>query len=1054
MRKLKKMLGLLGLAIGLVWNTIFAQSWENTLPENDKGLLVIANSATAELAKSLHSQNGYLVNCLFQDKQKVDNLRKELENTKLYGTGITSTHWTEETLPFIDNLVNVLVVDNVSVNEIDRILAPYGIVFTSNSLETELKEKGYAITKLDNLIKATKPYPENIDEWTHYLHGANNNAVAQDTVIDSPGHLQWVSEPKWDRSHEHLPNVRDIISSGGRLFSIVDQGHAANAEYPPKWFLVARNAFNGILLWKKSLSTWEDISVGRLSGTERRMLVAIKDNVYTILGYGKPLVKLNALTGNIVKSYENTENVLEFVYDKGVLFLVLGSRNEHKMGITKQSEEDCHQIVAIQAETGEVLWKTTKEDTGIVLAPTLCSDKGKVFFQNGTNIVCLNAESGNVNWKNPRKVTAKFRNHGPTLVIYKNVLLAGQRGHRSKNTDNLTAYSAENGTELWKTDIYASHSTAPDILVIDDLVWTGKHQKGSGPGFRNGLDFLTGEIKRTLPPDSKYFKYSHHHRCYRDRATNKFLLLGREGIEFIDIKTGEGRPNAWVRGACMLGILPCNGLIYVPPHPCHCYPYEVLRGFYALAPQKKNESPEKQSTVSGFILEQGNAYEVKENLSTNNTINEWRTYRSDGIRSGYTKMSLSSKLQQKWNINIGGKLSSLVSAENKIFVAQVDKHSIHAQNGDTGEDLWTFIAGGRIDSPPTIYKGLVYFGSADGWVYCLRSSDGELVWRFHSTGKSQNTISYNQIESLWPIHGSVLIQNDTVCFVAGRTAFLDGGMFVYRLNPLTGKIISKNNVTGFANTGLPIDKSKKKHSHHPDIPVADKDGKTFYIGHLRFDDKCKIGNARPHIYSTAGLLDDKWWHRMYWRIGYSAASGFPSWGLAGKANSTSGRILVTDGNLVYGYGRDDYWGIGGGHLAGYKTGKKISKIHYHLFSTDWYDRDTAEGTGKIKKKALRGIKSFHWTERIPIQARAMVLADKTLFIAGPVDVIDTEGFKGQNEAWEGKRDIFLMAISTLDGKEIGRYKLDSLPIWDGMIVANKKLYMSMKNGEILCFKEK
>ncbi len=105
--------------------------------------------------------------------------------------------------------------------------------------------------------KTVKPRPQDIDEWTHYLHGPNNNAVAQDAEVGSPRHLQWLAEPRHARSHEHLATVSVVVSAQGRLFSIVDEGPTLAVVLPARWRLVACDAFNGLELWRRPIGPWE-----------------------------------------------------------------------------------------------------------------------------------------------------------------------------------------------------------------------------------------------------------------------------------------------------------------------------------------------------------------------------------------------------------------------------------------------------------------------------------------------------------------------------------------------------------------------------------------------------------------------------------------------------------------------------------------------------------------------------------------------------------------------------------------------------------------------------
>ncbi|MHC4431193.1 MAG: hypothetical protein ACYTBS_05085 [Planctomycetota bacterium] len=102
-------------------------------------------------------------------------------------------------------------------------------------------------------------------------------------------------------------------------------------------------------------------------------------------------------------------------------------------------------------------------------------------------------------------------------------------------------------------------------------------------------------------------------------------------------------------------------------------------------------------------------------------------------------------------------------------------------------------------------------------------------------------------------------------------------------------------------------------------------------------------------------------------------------------------------------------------------------------------------------------------EKPQLIARAMVLADRTLFVAGPPDVVDEEKIwgrtlepevqaklKAQAAALEGQEGSLLWAVSAADGEKLAEYELESVPAWDGMAAANGRLYLSMKDGRVLC----
>ena len=148
---------------------------------------------------------------------------------------------------------------------------------------------------------------------------------------------------------------------------------------------------------------------------------------------------------------------------------------------------------------------------------------------------------------------------------------------------------------------------------------------------------------------------------------------------------------------------------------------------------------------------------------------------------------MDSELLLGWQKRLGGKLTSVVIADNRVFLASTDAHTLHALDATSGEPLWQATACGRIDSPPTVHEGLVLFGCRDGSAAALRATDGALVWRFVASPQERLIVSHGQLESAWPVSGSVLVINDIVYFASGRSSYLDGGIRLYGLDPHTGR---------------------------------------------------------------------------------------------------------------------------------------------------------------------------------------------------------------------------------------------------------------------------
>jgi len=100
---------------------------------------------------------------------------------------------------------------------------------------------------------------------------------------------------------------------------------------------------------------------------------------------------------------------------------------------------------------------------------------------------------------------------------------------------------------------------------------------------------------------------------------------------------------------------------------------------------------------------------------------------------------------------------------------------------------------------------------------------------------------------------------------------------------------------------------------------------------------------------------------------------------------------------------------------------------------------------------------------VSVLGRALVLAGDTLFVAGPSDVVDQEDtitqldgedtahrLAAQRDAYAGKKGALLFAVSAAEGKKLAAYRLDSMPVFDGMAAANQCLYLATTDGKVLC----
>lgn len=1023
------------------------------------GLVVVVGQADAELLTSLRADEKYIVHGLDTDAGRVDAARVALQKKGLYGP-VSVDVYDGKTLPYVEDLVNLLVVTegsrSLSRDEATRVLAPRGMLIDARKIEQPYR----------------KPVPADVDEWTHYLHDSGGNAMAQDARVGPPNGLRWVSGPKWCRSHEMPTSVQCTVTANGRVFSMIDEApQGVFRDLPWGVNLIGRDAANGVLLWKEPLRDWQpEQGTGegnrwQMHHTIARRLIATDDHVYVTLSFlNSPVSVLDAATGEIlVEALEGTEGADEMVLDGDVL--IVKTTKERSLGAAARfgKAELDDTLVGVDVTTGKEIWRKK----GVRVAPwALAAKDGRVVYHDMERLVCLDARSGDEVWGAPHHIEWLFGG-GSTLVLSDGVALYHGRGatepakpattgKKSRKgpagTTFLTAFSMKDGKPLWSTKgskSQAAASTLPtEVIINKGVVWYGVTL--------TGLDVKTGDVVKKIDP-GKTISPGHHYRCLQGKATENYMIWPKRGAEFIDLEGGDHMRNDWMRPPCFTGTMPANGLLYNPPAQCFCYPGVLVNGFLAMS-----SSDWIDLKPSGAdALERGPAYGGVP-FSMEASDGDWPMYRRDVKRSGSTAQAVATDVERKWSVELACQGSQPIIVKNRVWISEKDAQRVRCLDASDGADVWTFTAGGRIDSAPTVYGPLVLFGCRDGYVYCLRRDNGALVWKFRGAPEDKRLVSYEQVESVWPVQGSVLVQDGVVYFTAGRSSFLDGGMMVYGLDAMKGDVLYTHRLEGpWPDVKTDVGTPFAMEGASPDLLVSD--GENLYMKRVKFDAELnrlpvdqesslgELNMGEAHLVATGGFLDDTAFDRMYWMH----SKRWPGFYFSQQAPK-SGQMVVFDDEAVYAtkyFWRRHVWSpLFEAEKYGYLLMADDIDNEPILMEKkggptpiDWLPevvkgdshrrggRGVEKGTGYMRENPSR------WQDTISLRIRAMTLTGETLFVAGTQDVVPEDdpysalAFRSHGELW---------SVDAKTGEKIAGTKLDNPPIHDGLIAANGSLYLT------------
>ena len=789
------------------------------------GLCLVLGSSTDVLEK-LATNSSLLIHCLEPDIRQVDAVREEFDRTTVAATVLVE-HWSDSRLPHADNLANHIILCDrkfIDESEIRRVLLPAGSAFSLPGQSD---------------ARFTKPFPDDIDEWTHQWHSASGGLATDDQRIDVPQGVQWLSGPLFAMSGRKS-STQSLVSAGGLNFYLTQNVLDNVGEKKMAQFLVARDAYNGLSRWQRP---WTGPFVTGDGQTNPRM-VATADVLYAA-GDNK-LVAIRARTGDTIAETELENPVDKLLVQENTVIC-----------------QDRNGVTAYASDLSRRVWGYAARNPGGLVA----EDESVYFLIRGRSpdgqfehdLVRLHLPTGEELWR------VSTRPHVSSASVQVNfvgdgVIALNPHGH-------LHLFSAENGDHLWSRTTEA----VPGKNYVDErfvghfyrlgLVWfLEENSKRAFDGQNRwvGLDPRTGEVGRELTTKGPWPRTATPAKmgCQLLVASDKFIMIPRQAT-CIDFETGEKRAFKFVRGGCGLGFVPANGLLYSHPHACGCFS-EAIRGFIGMHSQRR----EQLAGVAGDRLQ---ASATAESPRQHASPNELAIYRANAGRGGAVPESIGASAEPKWSrpvaeqtdsisnrgwrLRTGNLLTAPTVSGDAVLIADADRGRLFSLSLSDAETNWTFTANGRIDSPPTIYQGMCLFGSHDGYVYGLDASSGELVWKFRAAPIDRRMIAFGNLESAWPVPGSVLIHDEMAFVAAGRAPDADGGIEVHALEPHTGVPAWSTNVGGESLRGL------------GDYLVAGED--KVFLNNWEFDPKTGAGGPAaadsPHLQGgKVGLLEASW----------------------------------------------------------------------------------------------------------------------------------------------------------------------------------------------------
>ena len=759
--------------------------------------LGLPKEARPESITGLSDNSELLVYFQSPDPDEVLAVRKTAEAAGLLGKNVFAAEGSFDQIFLADNVVGAIMLspdadEKVPEQELLRVLHPEGTVYFGKK-------------------KIVKPFPEGIDDWSHPYHGPDNNPLSTDRIVRYPFRTQFISYPKFS------PMPQQTVIAGGRIYKAFGNlAHRTNQNDVLNT-LMCINAYNGAILWKRNLKEGFLVHRNTMIATDKALYIADDESCQM----------LDAQTGELRREIVVPEGISDgpvwkwMALEGGVLYALVGGQEVksprtpsrepgighwgwgdwpgYKFEDPKTNPAFGRTFVAIDPKTGRLLWH--HRDEAYIDGRGVAMHSGRIYFYvPGRFLACLDTSSGEVRWKNSdSNLLAAIgenlaKNHYSTGYTTTNYLkcnddylvMAGPQ--RSK----LVVISARDGKLLWENDERQIRSgripyTFQHVLLRDDALYAALSQDIIKFDYPTGKELGRFSVRRF--------------DCTRINGTPD-AIFGRttNGSVRLDLASGSAHHMATMRPPCQDGVVPAAGHLYWGPWMCGCA--LSIYGNVCLAPAGRAETTVESDDAQPEAGDGDRAQVEKLEI----TPGDWPTYLGSNQRTCVTPIAITKRIRHQWAFRAPSvrRITAPVTAGESVFIGD-ENGTLWALSAEDGVVQWKAYTGGAIFFPPAIWRGRLFAGSSDGYVYALEAATGRRLWRFRAAPVERRIPVYGKLISTWPVAGGVVVADRPVSsdgadpggvvYAAAGIADYDG-TYVYALNAVTGKVIWRNDTSG------------------------------------------------------------------------------------------------------------------------------------------------------------------------------------------------------------------------------------------------------------------